>query len=70
MSRNRYIDCLEKVTHDAGPARGSEDELRERLSEINAQLKGPLSNAERIELCGERASIRKGLEAQKVEGRV
>lgn len=58
-----YTKALKKILDEAKPATGmSRDELQARIAEINEMLKKPMGNAERIMLCGDRASLRKALE--------
>lgn len=59
-----YAQVLKKVVDAAKPVVGaSRSEIEDALKDISALLKGPMSNAERILLCEERASLKKALAA-------
>lgn len=59
----QYAKALKKATDEAKPVLGfSRAELQRRIALITEDLKGPMSNAERIDLCAVRASYRKALE--------
>lgn len=53
-----YYEALNEAIRSAKPAIGRREELKAVLVEINAQLKGPLPDAERIMLVGDRRDIR------------
>lgn len=60
-----YANALGKVIDAAKPAiMCSREELKEGIAKISKKLKAPLGDAERILLCGERASLRKALQSQ------
>ena len=56
-----YYKAWETAIKEAVPAKGSRADLEKQLQRINEELKGPLSDYMRIELCAERASIKKAL---------
>lgn len=63
MSKPTYAKLLKEVIDTAPPATSTDRaELKGQLVAITKELSGPMSNAERILLCEERASIRKALE--------
>lgn len=63
MPKPTYAKLLKEVIDAAPPAASTNRaELKAQLAEIAKWLAGPMSNAERILLCEERASIRKALE--------
>lgn len=57
-----YSRALEKIQKEAAPATGmTRAELEAAITSITTQLIGPMSNVERILLCGDRSSLRKAL---------
>lgn len=62
MPKPTYAKLLKEAIDTAAPASSTDRaELKGQLVAINKELSGPMSNAERILLCEERASIRKAL---------
>lgn len=62
MSNSPYLKELRKVMTAAGPARPctmTDAEIETAIADISAQLKGPLSNLERLCLLEERIELRK-----------
>lgn len=59
-----YAKKLKRAMDEAEPAGPglSRGELMRRIASITERLKGPMSDAERIMLCADRASFRKALE--------
>ena len=66
MAKNVYLNTLKKIMNNDAPARPtsrSKEEIEAAILAISAELKGPLSNTERLLLVEDRVELRKQLQA-------